>query len=522
MAKCKSFVFYYNLPFPHEWDADLKELKANGINYVIPNLNLQQVMSHAEEEKRFLKFLDRMNEYGIKCVPHLGKLQGLYLDPEVRKKHLELVKRVAREIGSHPSIYAFYLEDEPRGGTQYSAAEWAPNSQEFEASIRKEETTPMGRRLAEHKWRATQYTRFVREQAQMIKEINEDIKLTICFNIPAAVPRRNFVNMQDVAKFLDFVLIDVYPGWQTEKYEHRYIIEFMTTLAKSLTNKEVWFVVGSHIILNLYEPSLDEIRLWAIQAHEKGADAIGWFSFDFVKWSDKYSSRGLPTGISSPKRWKLMMQLSRDMTVREVLHPAVEHAFLFAYDTAMSMYSHIYYIPPYATLASGGIDVSYVSDNSIIAGTVDLRHFRYLLTTPAPVVREEIKAPLLNFAKNGGTIVGSCDDFVMNEQMRESNLRRDIFGINEEETFPEEDRITLTKRVGTLPEGTQLTSYYKRIRVTRAENRTKIIGRWSDGGPAILETPIGRGRSIYVGTNLYWAALYPEPDPRWNAFLQSL
>ncbi len=522
MAKCKSFVFYYNFPFPDEWDTDLKKLQANGIGYIIPNLDLQRVMDRADEKKRFLNFLDRMGEYGIKCVSRIGKPQGLYLDPEAQKKHLEFVKRAARGIGAHPSIYAFYLEDEPKGGAQCSAAEWAPYSREFEASIQGEEATPMGRRLAEHKWRAAQYTKFIRQQAQIIKEINEDIKLTICFNIPAAVPRRNYVNMQDLAEHLDIILIDVYPGWQTEKYEHQYIIEFMTTLAKSLTNKEVWFVVGSHIILNLYEPSLDEIKLWASQAHERGADAIGWFAFDFVKWSDKYGSRGLPTKIYSSQRWKLMMQLSRDITAREVVRPAAEHTFLFAYDTVMSVYSHFHYIPTYATLASGGADVSYLSDNSIIAGNADLGRFRYLLTTPTPVVREKIKVPLLDFVKNGGTIIGSCDDFVMNEQMRESSLRKDVFGIHEEESFPEEDRITLSQRMDTLPEGTQLTSYYKRIRVTKADDRSKIVGRWSDGSPAIIETPIGRGRSIYVGTNLYWAALYPDPDPRWNTFLKSL
>lgn len=194
-------------------------------------------------------------------------------------------------------------------------------------------------------------------------------------------------------------------------------------VARSLTDKEIWCVVGSHIILPRYHPTLEEIRLWTNQADKEGAGAIGWFGFDFIGWSDKYGMRGLPTSINDPERWNLMKELSkkfmesRQETKRDI---DTRYACLFSYDTIEALYSYFHILIPYVSLFRSNIVFKYLSDNSLLKEETNLEGCQYLFTTPCPSIRPGIAGKLTHFIKSGGVLVSSCDDFVLDEEMQTS------------------------------------------------------------------------------------------------------
>jgi len=137
-------------------------------------------------------------------------------------------------------------------------------------------------------------------------------------------------------------------------------------------------------------------------------------------------------------------------------------------------------------------------------------------------MRKAVVERLLAFVKAGGTLIASSDDFAVNEDARVSESRKELLGILEEEPFYDEDTIEIVHDLEGLVAGTKLSSYWNRIRIKKLAEGSTVIGRWSDGTPAIFRRPLGKGQVIYSGTNPYWAALYPEEDRNWICFLKAI
>ncbi|MCK4231905.1 beta-galactosidase trimerization domain-containing protein, partial [candidate division WOR-3 bacterium] len=508
------------------WRHDLEELKENGMDYLVVPVDLQKarVMVDEEVKANLFRFLDTAEYCGIGCILCPRPSLGLYLDPEVRESNLTYVRAVTREIGKHPAVYGFELEDEPDGRLELPEEAWKPFTGEVVETLQSQNLTSVGYERALRRWKMDQFTEYVEELVGAIKQVNPRLKVEMCFNIPAVIPRWNLVNMEEVAQHLDFVLVDVYPGWQLERYEHGYISAFMARLVRSLTDREVWFLLGGHIVGNRYQSSLREIRTWSRRVLDQGVNALGWYALDFTCWSDRYNTAGLPTKVSNPERWKTMLEISHKAAKEEVkpISPS-PYAMLFPYDSILSLYDHMHFLVPYVTLTlMVGLDLWYVSDNRISEDQGALEGHTHLFTTPCPWMRKEVVDRILRFVESGGILIASSDDFAMNEELRAAEARKELLGIVEEEPFYDEDTIEIVEDMEGLVAGTRLSTYWNRIKIKKVAEGSQVIGRWSDGTPAIFRRTLGKGDVLYVGTNPYWAALYPERDEGWNQFLRTV
>lgn len=330
----------------------------------------------------------------------------------------------------------------------------------------------------------------------------------------------NLVNMEEIAPHLDIVFVDVYPGWQLGQYEHEYILPFIACLAGSLTDWKVWLVLGGHMIRNHYEARFQEIRTWSRQVLDQGVEAPGWFALDYIRCSDRYNAVGLLASLSSPESWKALLNISCRAAKEEVksISPSI-YAMVFPHNSILSFYDHIPFPMPYGILVPlVGFDLWYVSDNRISEDQKALKGHQYLFTTPSCQMRKKLVDRLLTFAKNGGSLIVSSDDFAVDEQMRAMDARKELLGISEEEQFCDADTIEIVQDMEALTAGTKLNSYWNRIRVKELAEGSQVIERWSDSTPAIFKRPFGKGQVIHIGTIPYWAALYPERNEGWMQF----
>ena len=260
----KSFVFYYNWGIPSFWEEDLKGLKERGIRYVmlLNSFDYRSIRKDPEKREMFYSFLRTLEKHEMYCVVILGRPKGIFIDPDVQQEYFAHMAEAVRETKAFPALYAVYVADEPTGDCEYPDEIWkrylSPDIERIQASSMTED----GKVAAIRRLKSRAFSEYISELVALIKRENPKIKTTICFNNQAIVPVVNFVRMEEVAKPLDFILVDVYPGWENDQWSRDHTMGMLVKAGKSLTEKEVWAVVGSHTIFTRYHPTLNEIEGW--------------------------------------------------------------------------------------------------------------------------------------------------------------------------------------------------------------------------------------------------------------------
>lgn len=521
----QSFVHYYHLDDAKRWADDFQELKAHGIDHVILSrgFDLKDILSTEERKQHLVQFLDLAHDQKIRCILNPGNPRELYLLPDARRWRLDYTRHVAETIGAHPAVYALLLEDNPTGGAQSSFDRWKPLTTELEGRLEAQSLTEDGYQRAVKFWQMEQYSKYIHELVVVVKKTQSRLKTAIGFNLESLFPQTALVNIQETARALDFILIEASPGWQGEPQEGRYLTRFVTNVTRGLVETDVWVVVGAHINGSRYQPCLRELREWTRQAIQQGADGIGWFGCDTTQWNDDYRMRGVPVTESSRERWNAMLTLSRAVTAQEPGEREVTpYACLLSSDSMLSLVSYTHLFVPNLILGERiGLPITYVSDNQVGTGNLPQKS-RYLFTTPCPSERGEVVERLLRFMQAGGWVIASSDDFALDEQMRPADSRQRLFGIQEETSGVDEDRMTLAVDLKHLPSGASLPAAWNRARLTRLEEGTVVLGHWSDRTPAIVLIRRGKGGALYIGTDPYRAALFQRDQDDWILFLQSI
>ena len=254
-----------------------------------------------------------------------------------------------------------------------------------------------------------------------------------------------------------------------------------------------------------------------------GVSAIGWHGWNDTAWHNGQPVRGEPLSEKHPELWQTVTELSRSLTTRKRTQEKIfPHRCLLSYD---SYSNQLAWLDVFATnqvlRMYGGLTLGYVSD-AHLAGGERFQRCKMVFTTPCPSTRAKVADRLLGFMKRGGFVVASADDFTLDEQLCRSDMRRRLFGMQQEKGLPNPDRILLTAGWPEVPEGADLGTTWHRTSVTAFDDDIQVLGRWGDGSAAIILKPHGKGGALYIGTNPYQAAMEEDRHSNWQSFISSI
>lgn len=523
-SRLQAFTYYNEFERADRWRDDFAGLKAKGFQYVVfrDGFDLRTQLASEDQTNRLKEMISAAEEAGILSILHIGNPKALYLLPDSRAWRLDFVRRVSEVFGSCKGLYALQLEDAPTGGSEYSEDRWQPVMSSVEGRLLAMELTEDGYRHGRRIWQMEQYAAYTAELVRTVKKVRSNLKTTMGFHLDALLPADTLVHFQQTARALDFVIVDPgTPPVQSATDADRQI-RWAARAAGSLADKDVWMVVGSQIMRGRYQATLRELREWTGAACVPGVSAVGWHNWDDTAWWDGRAIRGRSLSESNPEQWETIAALGRSVTEMERANRASPgYRCLFSYDSFASRVPSLDVMTPHVILEeSTGREVGYTSDHQISDGD-RLSGCELLFCTPCPSVNDAVVDRLIRYMRGGGWIVGSADDFSLDEGMRHGNARERVFGMRTESVLNDPDRILLTAGWPRLPEGAALDAQQWRIRPAEIDDDVRVIGRWGDGSAAVLLKPHKDGGALYMGTDPYQSA-DRDPIGHWRGFLRAV
>lgn len=525
-ARYQTFAYYSSLSDQTRWEKDLDGLKESGFSHLVlsQGLDLRTILSVEDQKQNLMAFLDLAHTRQIQCVLGVGNPKELYLAPENKRWRSDYVSHVAEMLGAHPAVYALLLEDAPTGGIQFSLERWKTVTSELEGRLEGVSLTEAGYQYAIKSWQMEQYTVYISELVKAVKKVRSRLKCAISFHYNALFPTDTLVHFQNTARSLDFVLIDagLIPG--TEPVRIRYLPRFLANVTTTLTDCEVWMVADGHIPSGQYDVVLREIREWMQEVCEQGVSAVGWRGWDDPDQSQRSSVQDSSMKVENLEQRTTIQGLSRIIVDRERQKAvSTPYTCLMPYDSFINRLPWLDCVATGVTLGvHGQLALHYVSDSSLV-GDEKLQKTRMLFTTPYPSGQSGVADRLMMFMERGGWIVATGSDFLMDEQVQLCATRRRLFGIQQESPRANEDRILISNAgLPYLTDGTSLATAWNRIGLTELDDSVRVLGRWGDGVPAIVLRPLGKGGSLYIGTNPYQAALTRGNAAEWGQFFRSI
>ena len=523
-SRLQTFTYYNEFARADRWQGDFAELKASGFQYVVfrDGFDLRNQLTSEDQTNRLKEMIAAAETAGIRSILHIGNPKALYLLPDVRAWRLDYVRRVSEVFGPCKGLYALQLEDAPTGGSEYPADRWQPVMESVEGRLSTMELTEDGYRHGRRIWQMEQYASFTAEVARTVKKVRSNLKTTMSFHPGALLPADTLVHFQHTARALDFVIIDPGPlPFQSAPDADR-VIRWAACAAGSLTDGDVWMVAGPPALRGRYQATRRELREWTRAACAPGVSAVGWHTWDDAAWWEGRATRGRPLSESNPEQWATIAALSRAAAETERKNtPSPGSRCLFSYDSFASRVPWLDVTTPHGILEeSTGREVGYASDHQIADGD-RLSGCELLFCTPCPTVRDAAVDRLIRYMRSGGWIVGSADDFSLDEGMRHGDARARVFGIRKESVLNDPDRILLTAGWPRLPEGAALDAHQWRVRLEETDDDVRVIGRWGDGSAAVILKPHKDGGALYVGTGPYLSAARDRNGP-WRGFLRAV
>ncbi len=519
-------------------DRILKQFRDHGIGYAVTH-------PRPDEIENFLEFVDYAFEnYGVRTIASLSHSRAVWIDPRYQMERAALLRQFIRDVKGHEGFYSIYLDDEPVSSYAVEMEAWRPFLGQFtsETGI---EVPPdyaqwdMRQRRAFMLWRAEKFTEHTAALRDLVRSEAPEVKVLMDFNHHAVFPTfSNPVQTEELMDVLDIVMTDIYPGWHWIPYDKQYVVAFYHTLIRSLIGrKELWCIVQGHRILDGYEPDRSEMRRWCEQAWEAGCTGIGWYDAYPSEQIQIRRAEGLGAPITDAddlnrrNRWQVMLELSAEFADRDVLRPErTPIGALVSWDSVLSQVSdrdgsfplrHRPLFNPFVTLAVfGGLKLRYVSDRSLLDGRTSLDGLKVLFISPSCVVQRAFVEVLKDFVRRGGIVIGTDEDLCFDEGGRHlSGAREEIFGVKRFSPTAEPLTIDVQLKHGSFR---GLPALVRRLRLTELVDGTEVLGRWSDGSPAVVSRLLGRGRAIYVGTDPYTASVAYGEDRRWGQCFRTI
>jgi len=452
------------------------------------------------------------------------------VDPRYVEAQERMLGRLGAALRDEPAAGTFYGKDEPYGRLpptppgdhgrtlaaevrdEFGFGRYAlprPGDPAFEADPER----PL-RWLAFNRWFNE---RFITSRARLSRAVH-DANPTARYS-PANYWFMSGLGAFDYARLAaesDVMMLDPYASSAESVLRGRGVFNhgFGAKFMRDLTDKPVCIIAQAFDYAG-YTMTPDDLREWVSQALRCGATEIQYYTLDRPRETD-------------PERWAMMLHLAdllRGMP-RLALPESADTAVLYTLPTHMS------HGPMGHGPASGGNQLyaahvlvgelagswfDFVSDAQLERGEKSLAGYRLVYLPLATIMTPEATAILEDYVRGGGTLVcGDAAAFSSDMAGADTAAARErILGVRLVGPRQAEAVMLPAARWG-LPAGATLRLFENRLAEEPAAvvaftietlPDTRVLGVYPDGGPAIVEHPLGRGRVVTFAANPFAPAV---------------
>jgi hypothetical protein len=311
----------------------------------------------------------------------------------------------------------------------------------------------------------------------------------------------------------DIVTQQLYPRMSAQRADFGYI----TKLVKDISGTaEFW--PCTHIENYPASFTLEECLELVSQVFRNGGTGLHYYLDDTI---GVYGIKEKPHLVSeyfgAPDRWQLEMALVKEAgRMKRLRFPNPDSAVLYSCDSYAACT-----VPNVSTsdaaeccyTFAGPVARSwftFIDDNQIERGK-DLSAYKAIYLPLAKYQRKSVVEALEAYVRNGGIVIcGDPEAFSFDRDGSSLAARREhLFGVTLGARGPSKSIVV---------DGKTLPGYDDAYAVT-ASLRTQVLGRFTDGTPALLSHTVGKGRAIYFAMNPF--TLKGIADESWKAFFAS-
>ena len=522
-------TFYYGFEKTEKsWEREIQRLSACNIRYLlVQNFYWEIFLKDESYRERTRRFLDVCARNDAKCLLTIipsytdygfpGHHFGIFAEPETRKI-IRAASEVTKQLVDCKALFGYYIDDEPPWRWNIKPESWKDLKQDFEKTYdvpfpETLEEASERQKAAYMKWILRNYVDYVKRFKKAVKDVDPNLKITICFS-PAAY-QSGFIK---VANEVDFILVDLYPGWYGDPILYNRSAGFYAKINRNLLRRPFVFILQGHKIILGHQPTPEEILRWSQEVLREGAAGLGWLASDFYGTEGRFR----PTYHNSAERWgavekaccemKLYPPEAGDVAVIVPLESAYHGAFDFSY---------LCYA--YHFLRNTGVPFTFLGDYE--AKREVLSDYKVVLLAGQKYACGSFLKSLEEYVQDGGTLVASVRDLKFDENGESlAPYLTKIFGIEELQGLEHPNfYIVLAETFGDLKKSIDHLSIGKDGCFLRVKEGVKVLGRDNRSNrPVIISSNFGKGEAYYIGTNMFEASLHASIGWKWHNFFKEI
>ena len=462
------------------------------------------------------------------------------LDPVYRRTALAEIRRLVPTYRDLPYVHAYTGSDEPivvlPRGTAWKTRYGKMVRREVRRTQGALPPNPLApprdtwsqrrRWLAYTRWSGDRFFAMKAEQARLIRRLDPDaiVNPNDYGFIDGFIPW----DYSRLATFADIVDIDPYVSFAERKTpgRGRYNPGFATKLMADLTGVETRTIIQNFRYAG-YTPTPDDLWDWSAQALRAGGTHLSFFSSD----NPRFTAR---------RRWETMLAIADAVRGAELPDPPVDPAQLVLYVTASegqgqpALSGNKRYrasgdalYTTYALLGEeAGSAFRFASDEELDRDPVALAGARVVWAPRADVLERGFATRLGAWVRGGGRLILS-DPLAFGRTPRGGRLpalRRELIrGVRGRRRAGEELVVAAGALGDGRPDRTLVLPLAEgpRRAFTSVPAGARVIARFRDGAPAVIEHAVGEGRVIAFATDVMRpGVLTREGD--WAGFARAL
>ncbi|SFK83489.1 Beta-galactosidase GanA [Paenibacillus sp. 1_12] len=371
---------------------------------------------------------------------------------------------------------------------------------------------------------------------------------TIADNINSMIATDNFYTRPhddwNVAENVDEYGISFYPKENLVGQPHYKRWETFVGVHSATKTGRFWISELQSHHRNMFNPNSIvypyELKWWNWEAISHGAKGMIYWKWDpFIK-GIQTAGRGLvdtqggftPRAHAAAEIANILETHAREFTSYEpeqprvaILYDKLTHDFTKAFTLTVPKETNIYInsiAGLYECLWELNIPAKFITPDDVKSGKVN--EFQTLFLTNQLAIGPELADAIKQFAEQGGTVIA---DGKFGEIREDSILNEDLPGgeLNTELGYRFVDIDPLNLQITLEADGdkaqTSIPGYFERKILSMGQSQAEVWGSFSDHNPAVLCSPIGQGRIIYISTML-WYGYHMEPNPDVLKWVQQL